>query len=135
MSYSYDIENSVGKVRFLTGDTDSTDVLLTDEEIEYLLSTHTSISAASVQACYAISAKLSRESDLKVGDLSISKSQRSAAYAKLAKDLKEKASYALSGFAGGISESSKDSEESDSDRVVPDFTKGMMSSELQESEG
>jgi hypothetical protein len=134
MAFTYDISTNRGKVRFLVGDTDATDYFLEDNEIDYLLLVWTSVQTAAVEACKAIAAKLSREADKRIGDLSLSMSQRAAAYLTLAKTLAKSSSSMLSGFAGGISQSSKETVEDDSDRVVPAFTRGMMSSEASEED-
>ena len=63
-------------VRFLVADTDSTDPLITDEEIAYLLVLYTEAPSAAVGAARAIAAKFSRESDQArtIGDLTLSES-------------------------------------------------------------
>lgn len=71
-------------VRFLVADTDSTDPLISDEEIAYLLDLYTEAPHAAVGAARAIAAKFSRESDQarNIGDLSLSESlsQKSTQY-------------------------------------------------------
>lgn len=37
MSFTYDLDTLIGQVRFHISDTDSTDTILTDEEIQFLL--------------------------------------------------------------------------------------------------
>ena len=85
-------------VRFLVGDTTSTDPLISDEEIAYLLVLYTEPPNAAVGAARAIAAKFSRESDQArtVGDLSLSESlsQKSTQYHHLADH--------LDGLASGI---------------------------------
>jgi hypothetical protein len=76
--------NDRDAVRFLVADTDSTDPLITDEEIAYLVALYSEAPLAAVGAARAIAAKFSRESDQarNVGDLSLSESlsQKSAQY-------------------------------------------------------
>ena len=85
-------------VRFLVADTDSTDPLISDEEITYLLSLYTEPPHASVGAARAIAAKFSREADQArtVGDLTLSESlsQKSFQYHHLGDH--------LAGLASGI---------------------------------
>lgn len=85
-------------VRFLVADTVSTDPLITDEEIAYLLDLYTEPPHAAVGAARAIAAKFSRESDQArgIGDLSLSESlsQKSTQYHHLADH--------LAGLASGI---------------------------------
>lgn len=79
------------KIRFLIGDTDSSDPLLSDEEIAFTLSeAGGSVYQAGHDSCYAIAAKFSRMATSKsVGDLSISYSDRAAAFAAQAERLLE----------------------------------------------
>lgn len=71
-------------VRFLVADTDSTDPLINDEEIAYLLAVYTEPPHAATAAARAIAAKFSRQSDQArtVGDLTLSESlsQKSQQY-------------------------------------------------------
>lgn len=76
-SYSGDPSQSeLDQVRFVIGDTDSGDQLLSDEEILWLISARGSASLGAPYAAEAIAAKLARESDSSksVGDLSLSQS-------------------------------------------------------------
>lgn len=83
--------NARDKVRFLIGDTDTTDQLVSDEEIAYLLSeTGNSVYLAAHDACYAISSKFARMATSKsVGDLSLSFANRAEQFAALAERLVE----------------------------------------------
>lgn len=78
-------------VRFTVGDTDTTDQLITNEEIAYLLTIHNGVGMASVGAARAIAAKFSRKADQSrsVGDLTLSQqySQQSFSYHHLADHL------------------------------------------------
>lgn len=71
-------------VRFLIGDTESSDPLIQDEEVAYLLSVYTEPAHSAVAAARSIAARFSRESDRarSVGDLSLSESmsQKSSQY-------------------------------------------------------
>ncbi len=78
-------------VRFLVADTDTTDQLVSNEEIAYLLTTYNEPAFASIAAARAIAAKFARQSDQSrgVGDLSLSESfsQKSQQYNQLADHL------------------------------------------------
>ena len=78
-------------VRFLVAETDSTDPLITVEEIAYLIAIYTEAPYAAVGAARAIAAKFSREADQArtVGDLTLSESlsQKSTQYHHLADHL------------------------------------------------
>ena len=80
MSWTYSRDPSVSdrdKVRFLIGDTDVDDQLISDEEIDWLLTEESSVTSASVRACETVAAKFARLADKSVGDLRLSLSQKS----------------------------------------------------------
>ena len=113
------------QIRFLIGDTNTNDQLVSDEEIAWALTQGSIYNAAAICA-RSIAAAFSRLADKSVDDLKISYSQKSAQYSKLADNLEDKDSFkSLSVYAGGISASDKQSNEEDTDRVSPSFSKGM----------
>lgn len=129
-SYSGDPSFSTrDAVRFHVGDTNPCEASLDDREIDYLLTIEPYPICASVKAALAIAAKYSRLADDSVGTSKAMLSQKSLNYRELAKELmiqcKEyKANNAnIIGlpYAGGISESDKESNEADDDRVTPSF--------------
>ena len=73
-------------VRFLIGDTDTLDQVVTDEEIDWALEvTDQAIYQAAHDICVALAAKFARLATSKsVGDLSLSYSDRSTAFYSLA---------------------------------------------------
>lgn len=76
-------------VRFLIHDTDSSDPLMTDSEILWLLSqSNDSVYQAAHDACYVLAGHFARKADMSksVGDLSLTTtySNRSAMYTELA---------------------------------------------------
>jgi len=127
MTWTYDGDPSANDrdwVRFEIQDTDSTDQLLTDEEIAGLITDRGSKEAAAVAAAEALAARFARQVDKAVGDLRLSLSQRSKAYYKLAADLRRKLALRTGKpLAGGLSKSRKETVESDPDRVVPSARK------------
>lgn len=132
MAWTYDTEltGNVDRVRFLIGDTLSTDPQLSNEEISALLGiVGNNVSRAAISACRALAGRYSREADKWVGDLKILKSQKARAYLELAEQLEAQASgvFGATGIptAGGISVSAKESAEGDSDRVPPFFKRGL----------
>lgn len=128
-TYSGDPASSArDAIRFLIGDTDTTDQLLSDEEIAWInleqagSSTSTSdLYYSAHYACHAIGAKLARQADKQIGDLSVKLSQKAAQYRLLANDLMAHANRqnAPIPYAGGISVSDKqiDLDNSDLDRT------------------
>ena len=137
MSWTYGGDpaaNARDAIRFLIGDTDTTDQLLTDEEIAWVNTeasgTSTGTTAlydAAYRCCLTIASKLAREADKQIGDLSVSMSQRAKAYREQAASLKE-----LSGreggvpipYAGGITISDKEVDEENSDLFRSWFSSG-----------
>lgn len=128
MAWTYDGDPSANDrdtIRFLIGDTNTNDQLVTDEEIAWALTQGTTYNAAAICA-NAISAAFSRLADKAVDDLKISYSQKSEQYARLAVGLSNKDAHrSLDIYAGGISIADKLSREQDTDRVSPSFKKGM----------
>lgn len=107
-------------VRFLIGDTDNTSQLVTDEEIAYILTQEGSASSAAARVCRSLAAKYARFMDQSVGDLNISYSQRFKQFSEMAAKLESDASSRTGiPYAGGISQTDKDSRESDTDRILP----------------
>lgn len=122
-SYSGDPSSSnQDAVRFAIGDTDSTDQLMTDEEIAYLL-TGSTVTAASIAACEALAAKFARQVDRSVGNLSLSSSQRAKQFTELAATLRRRTGYLARPYAGGISVADKETRDLDTDRVKPVFSR------------
>jgi hypothetical protein len=92
-SYTYtgDPEvRSLDKVRFLIGDTLSSDWQFSDAEISSLLTTEGSPLSAAVAGAHALAAKYARLIDTSTGDISKAFSQRMENYKELAKRLKER---------------------------------------------
>lgn len=130
MSWTYTgpLTSPQDEVRFHCGDTDASKPLLNDGEIAYCLTLGTSPLAASVIACEAIQAKLSRLADESVGSVSVSFSQQAAGYVTLAATLERRIakSSRMRLYAGGISRLDKVVTTLDYDRVRPSFSKHMM---------
>lgn len=130
MSWTYANPSASPKdeVRFLVGDTDVEKPILSDEELVYCLGlTGGSAIGAAIRACESIMAKFSRMSDETVGSVSISFSQRAAAYEKMGARLqKRQAMCGVRLYAGGISRLDKRRQELSADRVSPEFTRHML---------
>lgn len=131
MTWSYDLAalatNKKNQVRLLIGDTVATSPQMQDEEIAFALTQRGSIYGAAADICRALSAKLSREADTVDKDLRTMLSTRAKAYASRARDLEiqAKARGGAMPYAGGISIADKIQQETDLDRVQPDFSRGM----------
>lgn len=116
------------QVRFLIGDTDKCDPLLQDGEIIWVLTQYenTPMNAA-IRCCESIISKFSRMADEAVGQVKISFSQKAKSYNTTLQMLRSR--LAMEGavpYAGGISVSDKITQDMNTDRVRPDFTKLMM---------
>jgi hypothetical protein len=115
------------QVRFMLGDTLPADQQLQDEEINFAISQESSVYGAAAACCRNLGARLSREADSIVGEQRTLYSSRAKAYRVKAAEF-EALSIARGGglpYAGGISIADKATNEADSDRVSPEFQKGM----------
>jgi len=121
-----DFSTSRDQVRIFVGDVDSTDPLLTDEEITYAVAQGGTVRGAAALAADWIAALFSRRADKSVGDLSLSASQKSKQYAELAARLRREQVTLSLPYFGGISIAAKDTREADADRVLPAFTMTML---------
>ena len=126
--------NARDSIRFLIGDTDTNDQLLSDEEIAWVNSeasgsatATTAVYDAAMRCCMSIASKLAREADKSIGDLSVSMSQRAKAYRDQAKELKALATREGTvpvPYAGGITISDKEVDEQNSDLFRSWFSAG-----------
>lgn len=97
--YNADFTTDRDKIRFLIGDTDPADPFLLDAEIAFFASAASSVHVAAAKACRAIAAKLSRQVDYSIGDLSEKLRQRADGYLVLAAQLETESS--RSSFGSG----------------------------------
>jgi len=131
MTWSYSgnpATSAKDQVRFLVGDTNPKEQLLTDQEIEFLLTTYNQFTInAAVQACEAIIGKYSRLADETVGRVSIQYSQKAKGYMTQMKLLRNRMTMSSAApYVGGISITDKQQQAANTDRVRPDFSKHMM---------
>lgn len=130
MSWSYSGDPSTSaldSVRFLIFDTDTAAQLLSNEEINYLLSQESNnVYAASAHAAMQLSAKFGRRGSKSVGDLSIDYDQQATFYRDLSVALRrERAMRVGTGAAIFTAQSidDKQAREDDTDRVKPKFAR------------
>lgn len=132
-SYSGDPANSdKDAVRFLVGDTDTSEQLVEDEEISWALSQSTTVPGGAAITARGIAALFSRDVDLDVSGGSYSESQRAAHYRQLAVRLDKQAQSApaRSGVStpapivSGIRQSEMETVREDDERVRPAFRRG-----------
>lgn len=111
-------------IRFAIGDTDSTDPLLTDEELNYLLKqSGGATQAAALSACRRLLAKFARCVDTRTGDIDVKYSQR-IEHIKTQMEMIRQESVPTP-YAGGIRVSDIENVQDDEDRQGPQFAIGM----------
>ena len=131
MTWTYSGDPTFSKkdeVRFLLGDTNSDSQRVSDEEIEYTLtSAGNNAYSAAARCARSLAALYATKVDKAVGDLNISWSQLAQNFASLAAQLEGQVARRSSPrlYAGGISVSDKDSEDLRTDRVEPRFKSDM----------
>jgi len=130
VSFTYnpnDLTTNLNQLRNLIQDVSSTAPEFQDAEIDFYNDQSSSIYSAAMLASNVLSMKYAQEVDKTVGKLKLAASKKSEHYKDMASEFKlmaeEKGSQQL--YAGGISISDKDTVEADTDRVEPDFSKGM----------
>lgn len=92
MSWTYTSSpttSDLDAIRLLTGDTDSAYPLLQDEEINYFLSTYSSVTEAAAYTCEAIAAKFARMVTWSGDGLSVSVGDLQDKYSRMAEDLRQ----------------------------------------------
>jgi len=134
-SHAPDPSDPISMVRFLVGDVDASNPILTDSEIQALVSLQPIISFAAASAADTIAARFSIQVDTAIGKTKVSLSQRSAHFTKLANRLRKTAGDLPGGdgtgvptvnmVVSGLSISQNAAMASDTDRVQPSFTIGM----------
>lgn len=131
--------NARDAIRFLIGDTDTNDQLLSDEEIAWVnteasgsSTALTDLYDAAYRACHAVAAKLARQADKQIGDLSVKMSQRASSYREQAQELKA-LSMRSSGvpipYAGGITFSDKEIDQDNPDLFAGWFASGQFNNQ------
>lgn len=126
--------NARDSIRFLTGDTDTNDQLINDEEIGWTNNqvtgsdtATTALYEASYRVMVAIASKFSRLADQAVGDLKVDMFQKATNAREQAKLLYQQASRegnTPTPYAGGITVSDKAIDEDNSNIVKPYFSRG-----------
>jgi hypothetical protein len=134
-SYSGDPDSSaLNAIRFLCGDTDTADQLLSNEEISWTNSQVTG-STTSTDALYEVSyrclvmiaSKFSRLADQAIGDMRVNMSQKAKGAREQAYEMKklaEREGSTPTPYAGGITVSDKEVDEDNSDLVRHAFKVG-----------
>lgn len=127
MTWSYSggpSASNLDEVRWRAGLTDTSEQLVTDEEINFCISQEDNNVAAAAGACEGAAAKLAREVDLRAGargELSLKLSQAAEALKRRALELRKKSNSYAKPWSAAISRDEKDDQLDDSDRVTPFF--------------
>lgn len=109
-------------VRILIQDTTGR---LSDETINYFLTSEPSVWYAAAICAETLAGLMGGSGSLTVGDLSSVSWLSAPQLRSLAKSFRVRGSLAAVPFAGGISQSDKNTETANTDRVSPSFTVGM----------
>jgi hypothetical protein len=110
----------------LIGDTDTGDQLLSDEEINYMISVHGTLSRAAAESARAIAAKYARNMSRSIGGLSADFAAKYRQYMELAQSLSVNDEvHPVSPFLSGYRRGEKESVELDSDRESTFSRKGV----------
>lgn len=119
--------NKLMQVRTLIADTNTKDQLLWDQQIAFAIQMRPNIYAAAADCCRQVAAKYSRDVDITEGLLHKTFSARQRAFAQRADELDTRAKLTGKGLpiAGGLTRSGKNDENSDSNRVMPQFMIGL----------
>ena len=99
MAWSYSSANLstvLAKVRLEVGDTDTTDQLLTDEELQVWIDSRAdNVLLAAADACDALARRFARDFDFETDGQSFKRGARSKVYADRAHDLRVRSSVAV----------------------------------------
>lgn len=126
-SYSGDPASSQrDAVRFKLGDIVVGDPLLTDAEVDFCVSSEGSTNEAAIAGARAIIAKFSRQVSSTDDKVSRENQQKVEHFQALVKELLANRTKRVTGiFAGGISKATKETQDLDTDRVRPAFTRNI----------
>lgn len=131
MTWSYDDAQSTDKdfVRFLVGDTDSTDQLVSDEAIARQLADQGDPYQAAAMICDGLASRFGRVSTITIDGFTVSGKDRAEQFRAQASTLRRTAATASPGalgtpYVGGTSRSEIEAVQDDTDRVPSKFSVG-----------
>lgn len=128
-AWSYDPDNLAtstrDQVRFLLGDTDPEEPLLSDAEVDYLVSTEGVAQQAAAIGAERLAARYARETSRSMGSLSISADQKSRHFRELAEQLRQELATRAGAPWAAITTTRKDALEDDTSLVDKNFRIGM----------
>lgn len=129
------IDDPVSMIRLFIGDTNASDPLMTDSEIQAIVGLQPILTYAAAACADIIAARVSRDVDMAIGATRISLSQKADAFRQLADRLRKTSGDLPGGdgsgiatasmFVGGLSvDQREDLLFRDSDRIKPQFVTG-----------
>jgi hypothetical protein len=123
MPYTDDPENvPADELRLLIGDTDTTDELLSDAEVDFFLADDGSAIWGAVRACTAVAAKFARKVTSTSGRVSKQLSDLMQHYLDLARRLEQRAEEKSTGLVfTALTRSDKQIDREDADLIQPQF--------------
>lgn len=131
MTWSYNLTqlgtNQTYQVRFLIGDTLTSDQQIQDEEVQLALSLRSGIYGAAAECCRNLAARYAREADVVQQELRTAYSTKSKSYSAQAQIFEGKSAMGGAGLPafGAMTIADKQSQEQDPTRVPPQFQLGM----------
>jgi len=130
-SYSGDPSASdLDEVRYLSGDIDTNEQLVSDAEVAYSITKEYNNAGAAACVCEALAALYSREVTSRVGaggEFTLDLQQKAEAFRLRAKELRQASFSYATPICGGISIDDKNDQLDDTDRVRPFFKRDMFS--------
>jgi hypothetical protein len=132
-TYTNDPSNvPIDEVRLLTGDTDTLDQLLSDEEVQYFIDAFGAGIRAAIPAVQAIMSKCAGLVNEKTGEVQVDWSDKLDNYRQLLKQLtvQLKTKSVPMPFAGGTSCADIINRQADTDRPEDTFTVGMQDNNI-----
>ena len=124
-TYNSDVSTDRDKVRLLIGDKDTNDQLLSDEEIDFVITQQPNVYYSAAQCCETIAGKFGRDVSTTLEGMSIAKRQRFENYLNMANQLRTMAMRVAPSkpFAASIDKDDKEaySYHENSNLVQPNF--------------
>lgn len=133
MSWTYSgdpANNSRDAVRFLIGDTDTADQLVTDEEISFAITQKGTGYGAAWMIAVALQAKFARQVTSSAGELSENATDRAKNFSDLATKLYGMMLSGAKPYFGGTSIADKMAADADTSRPQPSFERGQYDNPL-----
>lgn len=117
------------QVRLEIQDTDPSNKLLQDEEINYFLTVERNLWSAAARCCESLSRRFAQKADVRLGRaVFVIYTKQADQYRTMAQDLRKKGLGTVAPWVGGMSVSDKQAYEAQTDIVQPAFARDMQES-------